>query len=226
MVKGKTTRTVKRATKKTYRRRGTKVSRVVSTGSPIPDRYFTKLKYSQLTALSFGASGNPASTSIGINNLFAPLSGGHQPLGYDELSALYTKYRVYGMKYKLYMVNRETAYQLEVAIQSRPDTNTHTNMDTICESPYSSKMILPVEGGGSIRVFRGFASVAKICGVNKNVVKSDDEYDAVTSGGPTVTPMLTIYMQNQNTDTAGTCAIRIELEYFCEFFGRKILTQS
>lgn len=200
----------------------------VARTSPISDRTFTRLKYSMLTALNYGGLGFPTNHQFRINSLFDPdfSLGGHQPLGYDQYSTLYNKYRVHGMGYKITFINRETAYQLEVATQLRPNSVAQTNIDTIHEAPYTQKRIIGIEGGRSMATIKGYASMAKIRGVSKSVIKSDDQYSASTGANPAISAFLQIYMQNQTSNVAAECAIRVELEYFCEFYDRKLLLQS
>lgn len=219
-----------RKPRRARRARKSRVSYTVSRTSPLPDRSFTKLRYSSLSALTYAGFAVPASAQIRINSLFDPdLTGaGHQPLAFDEYSAIYNRYRVYGMKWKITFSNRDTTYQAEVAIQARPNVATHSNMDTIYEAPYTNrKATLGIEGSGqAVRVLSGYTSVSKIRGVNKSVVKNDDQYSALITANPAITPALTLYMQNTSTTTAITVAYRVELEYFCEFYDRRLLTQS
>lgn len=61
--------------------------------SPFPDRALTKLRY--VRTFSLDADGaSPGSLSISCNNLFAPSTSAHQPLGFDQYAALYNHYHV------------------------------------------------------------------------------------------------------------------------------------
>jgi len=218
-------KTKKRAIKK--RAKGPRTSIVRNPTSPFPDRFFTRLQYSQLTSVSYSASSSPGRVAISINSLFQPISGGHQPLGFDQYALLYSRYRVYGMKYHIICTNRETTYQAELALVARPNTEYHTVMDTACESPYAQRLLLDAEGSGqAIKTFKGFASVSKVCGISKTRLKAETDFQALTTASPAEAPTLTLYYQNQNTDQGGSVALRVTLVYYCEFFQRKILTAS
>lgn len=215
--------------RRVYRRRYKKRANYsVARTSPISDRTYTRMRYATLTALNYGGLGTPAAYQYRINSLFDPdlTGGGHQPLGFDQYATLYNKYRVHGMKYKITFTSRSTTYQAEVAVQVRPNNTLHTVIDTIFESPYSQKRTLGIEGGRAIATISGYCSVAKIRGVSKSVVKSDDQYASLVTTSPNTVPVLTIYCQNQTSNQAIEVAVRVELEYFCEFFDRKLLTQS
>uniref|UniRef100_UPI004047FF53 hypothetical protein n=1 Tax=Aliarcobacter sp. TaxID=2321116 RepID=UPI004047FF53 len=219
----------KRPFKRTYRKKRGIPNSVRSQTAPLPDRYFTKLRYSELAGATYSqAAGSPATYQFRINSIYDPnyTGTGHQPLGHDELGALYNRYRVYGMRYKITFINRSTSYQAECALQLRPNVSAHTSMDTVFEAPYSKKCIVGIEGGSSIKVLKGYASVAKIRGVSKKTVSADDTYQAQVGANPSVEPILTIYVRNNDATVDLFMAFRVELEYFVCFFDRKILNQS
>lgn len=219
----------KKKGRRAYRKRRLGPSRMVSNTSPLPDRFFTKLTYSEAFAMTYTGSGAPFYHQFRINSIFDPnYSGtGHQPLGHDSFITLYNRYRVYGMKYKITFVNRETSYQVDIALQNRPNTTIHTNMDTIYESPYSQKVTLGIEGSGqAVRTLKGYASCAKILGISKTQLKTDDENSAIAGSNPTAQPMQTLYIFNQVSNQTAVISVRVEYVYFCEFYDRKLLTQS
>lgn len=93
----KSKRSLIRRTHKTY------IPRWVSTKNPIPQTMHTTLWYSQVVAL------NPAAFGIGLhtfraNDLYDPdyTGVGHQPMGFDQLMALYGKFTVLKSKLTIY----------------------------------------------------------------------------------------------------------------------------
>lgn len=208
--------------------RGFNPSAMTSSMSPIPDKFFTKLRYSVLTSISYTASSSPGVIQYRLNSLFAPFAAeSHQPLGFDEFAELYRRYRVHGCKYTIIVNNRETAYQVETCMQIRPNTTQHTVMNTVFESPYTNKRILGVEGSGkAIGVFKGFIPITRASGVSKDRLKSDTDFQALITASPAEVPTLNIYMQNNTTNQNAEVALRVTLDYYSEFFERKILTAS
>lgn len=224
-------RTHKRKAFKKRRTNGNKnrANYSVARSSPISDRYFCKLNYTSLHALTYTGLGAAATYQFRLNALFDPdLTGvGHQPMGYDQLAALYQRYRVYGCKWKVTFVSQDTGAHLEAAVEARPNTSIQTNMQDILEKPYVKKVVLGVEGSGqAVKSISGYTSIAKIRGVSKQTVKSEGDYGALTGLLPTHTPCLNIYIQNMNTAATATCNFRINLTYFSEFSDRTLLTGS
>lgn len=215
------------------RRKAFRTSRpnaIVSKSSPIPDRFFTRLRYSELYAQTYGGLAVPSIYQWRLQSIFDPnLTGvGHQPLGHDQFQLLYNRYRVYGVRYKITFVNQETTRHYDIAILLRPNTVTPTKVETILEGPYCQRGVLGVEGSGqAVRTFSGYCSNPKILGITKNAYKNDDQNQALIGANSTVAgPILSTVISNQNTGDTGTVNVRVELTYYVEFFDRKSLSES
>lgn len=231
-----------RITKKTFRKidpnrryrrkRGNtrNTNAVVSRTAAFPDRFITRLKYSEAAAIIYAGAGVPQLYSWRINSIFDPnLTGtGHQPLGHDEYLLLYNRYRCYGMKYTVTFTNRSTTEHAEVAIVCRPNSASMSNQETVRESPNCVyKRTLGVEGSGqAISTYTGYASVAKIRGVAKHNVQNENEYSAIMGNNPPITPTLQVYVFNPISSTGVTVDHRVDLEYYVAMYDRKILNQS
>lgn len=74
------------------------ISRPVYFG--LPNRYVTKLRYVDHVTLTLPVGGAAVSNSFRANDLYDPYSGagGHQPMGFDMLSAHYDHFVVIGSK--------------------------------------------------------------------------------------------------------------------------------
>lgn len=218
----------RRVSRRTSSRRRASVGRV--RGSLIPDRFFVRLKYSEVFGMSYAGAGFANYYQFRTNSLYDPnLTGtGHQPLGYDAWSSFYSRYRVRGMSYVVTFTNIETAAQMEVAITLRPNVTVDTTIETIRESPSCVyKSILGTEGSGQAnKSTRGYASVAKMRGVSKTRVNAESDYQALVTASPVLQPIMTIYVINQDTSAAALIRVRVDFVYHCEFFDRKVQYQS
>lgn len=196
--------------------------------SALPDRFFSKLRYSEQQQLTFTGYGLPAVTQYRTLSLFDPRYniGGHQPLAFDEFSILYNRYRVYGMKYKVTFVNKSTTEPQQWIILARPNTTTPTDTDVINESPYAKTGMLSVEGASGIKTVYGYVNNAGILGVSKEQFRTDDRYQALTSADPVASPLLTVGHQSTDPTQGADVIIKVDLIYYCEFFDRKVLAKS
>jgi len=214
--------------RRTYKRR-TRKTVAVSRSSPIPDKFMTKMRYSSLQSMTTAGIGIPATYSFRMNSIFDPdLSGvGHQPLGHDELTPLYTKYNVTGCSYIVTFTNQSATDYADIAVALRPNTNGWATMSTVLESAYVKRGVLgPESGSRNIRVIRGYCSIAKIRGVAKDKIRDENDYSALIGANPTLTPTLQIYFENQNVANPITVNFRVELIYYVSLYDRKVLTQS
>ena len=212
-------------------RRGSKrratISRSVT--SVASERYLTKLNYSELFAITYAGFGTPGIYQFRVNSIFDPnLTGvGHQPLGHDQLGLIYQRYRVRGMSYNISFANTE-AKNAEVMISLRPNAAYSTVIETVRESAYTVYKTMLGEDGTSAAYKRakGFAKVSKLRGVARGVVNFDDQYQALIGANPALVPVLTIYVNNQNTAQSLVVNCRVDLVYYVELFDRLVLEQS
>jgi len=217
-----------RRTRRT-RRRGTRTNKVVSRSSPIPDRFITRMKYSELMAMITAGIGVPSYQQFRVNSIFDPnLTGvGHQPLGHDQFALLYNKYVVLGMSYVITLTNQSTTDYADVCVVQHPNSTLCTSIGQAMESPYSRRGILgPETGSRNILVLKGYCSVAKIRGITVSKVKTEDNLAALFGANPAITPCLTVYIENQNVAAAITVNARFDITYHVQAYDRVQLGQS
>jgi len=229
---GRKKRTYKRRPMRKFgRRRGYRANAVVSRSSPLPDRFFTRLKYSDAYTITYTGFQTPVHYVFNVNSIYDPnYSGlGHQPYCHDQFQALYNRYRVYGCKYQVTFSNTSTTDYSEASVVLRPNNINLTNQQTVRENPYCvHKITLAPEGSGrSTTTVRGYASVSKLRGVSKRAVSTENDYAALMGSTPNIVPTIQIYHYNAtNAGTASPLYFRIDLEYYTCFYDRKNLSQS
>jgi len=200
-------------------------SMVVSKNSPIPDRYMTRLKYTELVTLSY--TGTNKYYQFNLNNLNDPnrTGSGHQPMGYDQLSSLYDKTRVHGCAYEIILSNTNAAYQGEVVVQLRPDSDVAASFEDAMEAAYRQYRCLGSEGAQPVTI-KGYVGLAKLFGISKATLNTDSDFIAGIGGNPANQACLTIWAQNTATATAIEIVARVNLTFYAEFFERKLLGAS
>lgn len=199
------------------------------------DRYFTKLKYSTV----YNAA--DASTALGYYNSFdfrgngpydpeAALGGG-QPYGFDQLAAIYQRYRCYASKIRVKVHNltgsSTTPYFMAVfpyATGAAPtDAGWYVNA---AEQPYSRYVTR--NAFDSSPTLKSVMSTAKIYGVNKTMVKSDTQFQSLVSTTPSYEWFWKVsFGQISPTVTsANTFNLQIDITYYMEFFDRAPINRS
>lgn len=223
------TKTRKRKTrKKSFKRLRPSATRMsilrVKGVSVIPDKLFCKLKYSQFFSL----------TSAGVNrqvfrgnSLFDPdLTGiGHQPRGFDEWSALYTRYKVHASSIKITAVCVDSNVNvLNVVPAVTSDLSvTAISWEDLTEMPYAKyRYMAPGNVGVSRTIVSHFASTKSIRG--EKIL--DDDYSALITTNPQKEWHWHVAVSQFDNVSNPAVSIICEIIYHCEFFRRKNLAAS
>lgn len=225
-----TTRKYKKRTTRprTARRRRTRRTTVMRTPglNPVADQQRIVFRYMDNKALTSGASS--ATHKFRGNSLFDPdwSGAGGQPFGYDQWSAFYKKYMVYGMKWKLTFINESALNQVLCVVLPKNESNNIASMNLAKERPFSKNVTLGVEGSGkNIRTLSGYMSTKKIFGLPK-LTQGDLDYSALTSTDPLLPWFLHIYTQATDRASSATTRIEIELTYYSRMFSHEPLPAS
>lgn len=232
--KRKRSRSVKRSLGKGSRKRmmlrGRRAASrtVVNRGiSLIAPRYITKLKYSDEFSLSSSA-GVPALYQFNLNSLFDPdrTGVGHQPYGFDQIAALYDKYRVFSVSWRIEAVGATSGdcMRLTVVPADGISFSSLTNRTYIMELP---RAITKEQAFGQNKVqFRGRITLPRLSGQTSTEYKGDDTKWALTSASPVDALTLSIFGCSPGTGVSTTSNIRITLVYRCEFWDPNSVAQS
>lgn len=202
--------------RKTRRSRKSRIPRMPVI--PFPNRRMVKLEYFEKQAFSI-AYNTLSSGYIYQSSLYDPRYsvGGHQPLYYDELTAVYRKYRVFGISYDVQWVGRFD-YATYVIMRAQSTPVLETDIQTVLERSVRAYKCGTVDTT-TFRL-RGYASVAKVLGIRDTSLKSDDWYSAETTTSPVRMIYLIPYIMHEHPSSAVTAQCNIRLTYHCEFFDR------
>lgn len=180
---------------------------------PIAQRYIAKLKYVESVVLS--AVSQPY--AFRINSLFDPNSSGigRQPYGFDQLAALYNRYRVIAVKMRIIsgVPDANTPVRLTGLVSN--DVITITSGDQAAENP-RSKSIVQFPQADS-HVLKHTAYLPSVVGRSRAQYMADDRYQSLCTTNPAENVFL--YLWNTNLANVTQAAnIQIQLEFICEFF--------
>lgn len=191
----------------------TKISKM-----PVPQRYFTTLRYSENVSFAVSAS-NTLYNYVFRSGIYDPdVTGtGHQPLYRDQLAALYNKYRVYGIKYYI-AIKSGTAIELTTFyVKHNSDSTTDTSLYTLRERAEGKALVLNA-ANGAVNKTRGYMSVPKTFGISKKEFIADDDFVSSIGADPAKTAYLQLY--SHTVGGATTIYAAVDLVYYVEFFDR------
>lgn len=203
------------------RRGGRKTIMVNRALAPIPQRFITKMKYSETFVIS---SGQPR-YAFRLNSIYDPnYSGvGHQPYGRDQLSALYNRYRVIAASYVITGFNASSA--IRVAAQPSNELLTAGTVSEMCENP-RAQFIVQYPGAQPQKIV-GKTYLPSLVGRSKSQYMADDRYASQVDTNPAEAAYITVIAQDL-TDSFGALSINctITMEYTVEWFDVIHLGQS
>jgi len=183
-----------------------------------PHRYVT-LKYTEVFSQSI-AAGVGTQQTMNLNSLFDPnrTGTGHQPYGYDQLAALYNRYRVLKCGWKVtFGTLAGTINVLVVPVNGLINTAIAdaATYQTAAELPFC---VVKTQGGGGgpTIVISGNMSLNKLNGVTITEYLADDRFEAAIGASPTELMTLVVGTFNPGGSTQAPI-ITVEMWFSVDF---------
>lgn len=175
---------------------------------PIPKQLFNRLKYAETVNVAIGVSGL-GSYLYSCNGMYDPnITGtGHQPMYFDQWSAMYNHYTVLKSTMKVTVVANTTGATIFSLGQDDDTTINAANSYTIWERPgYQTKVVnAPVEPSGTSLWSKWDA---------KKVFGADPQSDPALQGSATSNPTeQTFYVIYFDTLPSTTVTVLVEIWY-------------
>lgn len=188
-----------------------------------PNSIMTKLRYSSYYTLSHGAAARGINV-FAANGLFDPdLTGtGHQPMYYDQYTALYNHYVVIGSKITVNYAPATAAQNFLVGIDGDDDSSVTTGVETLLERNNAVSTLLPALGGGSKTLVMTFEPNEDF-GVD---AIADGESSTATNANPTELWCYGVWAAGADITTSGSVNVLVEIEYTVRFSELRDPTQS
>jgi hypothetical protein len=201
-------------------------------GSIIPDAAVAKLKFAYFqdayndvaSVWTFGTALN-----IRVNNAYDPITGTHQPYGWDQMAALYRFYKVIGCRMKFTLLNAVAAQPVILAIRPVPVNENlsiaGTNVGQALERP-ATIAVYSVSSGGPCPTRTLDVNIPHLLGITKEQFLADvSEYSAATTAAPSRYAYVQIALAGPSITTSHAY-VGIEVEYTIQYWQRITLAQS
>lgn len=195
--------------------------------SMVPDRIRVKLCYSDYYALSSVAGAYVEHLWKG-NSVYDPDSTGvgHQPLGYDQLTAFYNRYRVYMSAITVTPVlpTGASTGNMIMALFPTQSVSGAGTVNQAIELPYSKYLIMSNSGNyrDNQKLFNRI-STGRFLGYGN--VETNENIESLFSTDPAHIWYWSVGT-NATTSVDQTVQVLVKLVYDVEFFDRRTLTQS
>lgn len=195
--------------------------------TPVPRRHNAILNYTSTNILSGGVSGIAGGTiEFGLNCLFDPFLGvgGHQPMGFDQLTPLFQRYKVHKVDFKVRAMGTAGVPWVCAQVTGSQTVSPKVAGATFGELNERSACAVSVvdvaRGDGSI--IYGTFNIKDIEGQST----ADDNYSGGANGNPSNIPKLVVAIGDINDGDSSEARVIVELVFHCTFYNKQILDQS
>lgn len=187
----------------------------------LPKQMFAKLRWTTNYSANVAASSS-ANRDFRLNSLYDPdyTSTGEQPYYFDQYSAMFARYRVYGVKVNILSscsANTTDLFHPTLILTSYCDVAPSWSTALDAESAKRSvrKILIPGQTSASISRYYDLRSIA---GVSKLEYNSVEVFQALTTTNPSRPIFLSVTLANQSGTVSITWAFNLQLTFYCKFF--------
>lgn len=192
-----------------------------------PDVMRARLKYTEQRNLSGSGLSNFNSYVFRGNSIFDPnfSGGGHQPLGHDEWSNFYRRYRVIGAKITV-MASSDTAVNMTIGVSALNSSSGPAQGESYQESDYTRTAHMGGDAGNNIAKVELYVPTHKIRGGPPNLVRYEEDYAALFGVNPAKQFFFHIWDLSTDGSTTWDVNHTVTIEYYVEMYDREFLSQS
>lgn len=198
--------------------------------SPIPVSYRCTMDYVETYYASSGVGGVFGTEAIfSLNSLYDPNYGGvgHQPYGFDQLSALYRRYIVYGCLVEV-EANDPSADGVVIGYTAQGTNSVATlaahTIDEVKERSMCYTRSVNNTGRQNV-YFKRYYSIPRLEGLPISQYNIDD-FGALCTTGPSKLSIFRVAIAGEHGVEGLTCNIRVRLRFKCKFYDRITQGQS
>lgn len=201
---------------------------------PFPRRTVRQLSYATYHALASQAVTGlfGASQDFALGGLYDPdvTGAGHQPYGFDQLMALYARYKVLAVTVSItaYSASSDSCV-LAALVMASTDAATlvSQSLSTILERPGAICIKVPPTGTLPARVSKKW-TIAQLDGLTTEQHRAVlEDYSGTVAANPTFTPKLKIALVDQSAPAgAQSCWADVHFLFDVEFYDRIIQAAS
>lgn len=207
---------------------GTRVATVPRFTGGFPARCYSKLRYISVGTLNTPSAVGSFNVNMWIGNLHDPdYSGvGHQPMYYDQFSAVYSYYRIKGFRYHIEITNGGS-WGAQLFISHKPDVAVSSSSleNEMERSTCIKRRILPSASGMNHTSFSGYVDVAKCWGLSQAEMMMNDGFISSYGSGPSRYGALHLGYGMSGASTT-TLDVNVELIFDVESWRRTEIAGS
>ncbi len=194
--------------------------------SPFPDQYMTRMTYGKFNGV-VTVDQDTVTLKWSMNNItsLSVQDTNQRPMGYSELSNLYSRYLVVASSVSIQILNNDTEGMFLTLVPSL-DSGDLTTYEGAAEQPYAKRKNIGAIAGIESRTISGYMGMKKFVG-NKFTYQ-EESFSGIDGNGPD--DQRYWKLQFQSTDATATSAMNfsyaVRLTYWVKWFSRNVLSVS
>lgn len=212
---------VKRRWKKTEAQRKTVIPRIerpVTSIGAIPNKLRRKMIYT-LQSQMVSTTGTKSFDTFRINSIYY-----NQPMGFDQLATLYTKYVVHNAKITVRAVNDTTGYPCFVGLRLDDDTTaTATTLDAQIQQDYPYVKLLTANTNGHVTISRTWSAKKAF---NVKQVNDNHSLEGTFTSDPSWLNYAKVWVHCPSTYTSASITYWVTIIFDVEISNPKELNSS
>lgn len=190
-----------------------------------PDRILTKLRYDDVITLT-STSGSIGKQVFGMNNCFDPdVTGtGHQPLYFDQFSAIYNQYAVVKSKIKVRLAQELSSNKaMIVGIVGDDNGTTSSTFSTLMEQSHGNTKVLGIGSADSLSYLSQKFHCKKMLTIDPY---TSETYKTAIGSSPTEAWDVLVWTITMDGTTTQTIRFIVEIQFTVLFTELKDVSQS
>jgi len=225
------------------RRRTVPQNRIIRELARLPDNAIplsrtVKLRYVSWVPLNGGASGASVSYEFRANDVYDPdLTGsGHQPMGFDQMAALYDHFTVLGSTCKVSFAPFATGTNaippmIGLRLADTSGTTSSRQIEELVEQGVNDQYMQVGAATNQLTMWKsnrlfGVFDAAKFFRRSRVALIGDSNFQGSPSGSPTEIAVWSIWCCGLGGNDPAEIQVLVELEYEVTFSERKTIAQS
>lgn len=178
-----------------------------------PAVFPTKLRYTDYRAVV--AAGNQLVYVYRLNSVFDPdfTGAGGQPSGFDQLAALYGRYRVIAVDVSVKATEATSGNQALVVMAASDNSALSVNAETLTEQRFSRADVCQFEGKAAR--LRALWRIGELLGYSDESMLANSNVEAAITANPSFQQFL--FVQAETSGATDTVELDVELTYYVRF---------
>lgn len=204
-----------------YSRKPTNICKFPKAG--VIPQLLIPLRYSQTITLSC-TSGAVAYHQFRCNSLYDPdyTTTGTQPMLYDQLSAIWTKYCVYGCKVNAEFITPTASSPTQVTLRPSVTSSAPSDNDAEAERRWGRTAVIMKETNKAI--LSEYIDIGQVYGYNKSQIITDDTFTSLNTGNPLNIVYLNVVAKPLDNSTTTTVYVHLTMTFYTLF--RQVYDQT